>query len=593
MTYENESITLFQNHFEEFVSISHKIMAYKDEVEKKENEKLKEEVNKSVSQVIQISSEKSLPEQVNENLRTTIKSVSQSTWFNFNASSDEDISNVQEIVNEHSSHLKDSKDVFEDLNFEDIQKSKKAIISYILELVCEKLNAQSASIFLISKDGYLEREGIYGFDRDNQKFDDDTNWISGEKYSVQHDFFTSKATQCREGKRYGAIQYIDHSSKFRMDINIENIEENIWLKQHGKRLGKLKCGIAIPINGRNKTYGVIRVLNYISLRDENHLIAGSFPIEDPEFILCLSALSTATASRLSNFRRDIQNRLIVKISGLLIQSTSDSHRIYQQVLDLLVDNPETAFKAAILRSATQDDTLVVEAKSLINLKSIDRDDSDRQPNDKSFLSLVAGRKQRIILPDVQSLIKDDDTHPFKNEKWIRDNGFQSFACFPLIAKENEVQGTLSLYTGYNYEFHTDSIQFLQGVADQLAVFVFRVKLEKQEQDIQKNTLSISSSPKYSEIESRFNDLVEEWKSDSSAPFLTQKCVHPAYQKIIGMGKPILPLLFSKLSEKSPEDWFWALSAITGADPVEKEHRGFVNKIVNDWIKWWELQTYEH
>jgi hypothetical protein len=39
-----------------------------------------------------------------------------------------------------------------------------------------------------------------------------------------------------------------------------------------------------------------------------------------------------------------------------------------------------------------------------------------------------------------------------------------------------------------------------------------------------------------------------------------------YQEIIGMGERAVPLLLAEL-KREPDDWFWALHAITGASPL--------------------------
>jgi hypothetical protein len=61
-------------------------------------------------------------------------------------------------------------------------------------------------------------------------------------------------------------------------------------------------------------------------------------------------------------------------------------------------------------------------------------------------------------------------------------------------------------------------------------------------------------------------------------------LHPAYQQIIGMGPVALPFLLRALRRR-PEHWFWALKAITGADPVQPEHRGQVRMMAADWLEW--------
>ncbi len=84
---------------------------------------------------------------------------------------------------------------------------------------------------------------------------------------------------------------------------------------------------------------------------------------------------------------------------------------------------------------------------------------------------------------------------------------------------------------------------------------------------------------------RFRELAAAWKSE--ARFLSDTneiCSHPAYQAIIGMGVSVLPFILEEL-EQEPDNWFWALKAITGQDPVPEEHRGNVSLMARDWLRW--------
>jgi hypothetical protein len=44
-------------------------------------------------------------------------------------------------------------------------------------------------------------------------------------------------------------------------------------------------------------------------------------------------------------------------------------------------------------------------------------------------------------------------------------------------------------------------------------------------------------------------------------------------------------------ERSPDHWFWALYAITGADPVESADRGRIKRMAEAWIRWGKEQGY--
>ena len=65
---------------------------------------------------------------------------------------------------------------------------------------------------------------------------------------------------------------------------------------------------------------------------------------------------------------------------------------------------------------------------------------------------------------------------------------------------------------------------------------------------------------------------------------TQKAMLPAYQQIIGLGPVAVPLILERLKQE-PNQWFWALRAITSADPVPDEHVGRVQDMADDWIQW--------
>ena len=66
---------------------------------------------------------------------------------------------------------------------------------------------------------------------------------------------------------------------------------------------------------------------------------------------------------------------------------------------------------------------------------------------------------------------------------------------------------------------------------------------------------------------------------------------PSYQRIIGLGPAVVPLLLREL-ERAPDHWFWALKAITGADPVPPAARGGIREKVRLWIEWGRQQGYQ-
>lgn len=84
---------------------------------------------------------------------------------------------------------------------------------------------------------------------------------------------------------------------------------------------------------------------------------------------------------------------------------------------------------------------------------------------------------------------------------------------------------------------------------------------------------------------RFYSCHSEWKAAVKyVSDINEICTNFAYLKIIGMGVEALPFIFRELSVR-PDHWFWALKAITNADPVPEEHRGRMKLMAQDWLRW--------
>ena len=93
-------------------------------------------------------------------------------------------------------------------------------------------------------------------------------------------------------------------------------------------------------------------------------------------------------------------------------------------------------------------------------------------------------------------------------------------------------------------------------------------------------------------QSRFRELAEQWRRDTmylSNPRKIQ--LHWAYQQIIGMGDSAVGLILSEMKRR-PGQWFWALQAITGVDPVPGSAKGKLHEMTEAWLRWGTLKGYQ-
>jgi len=73
-------------------------------------------------------------------------------------------------------------------------------------------------------------------------------------------------------------------------------------------------------------------------------------------------------------------------------------------------------------------------------------------------------------------------------------------------------------------------------------------------------------------------------------FIRQKAMHPAYQKIIGMGKEALPFIFREMQNRRG-DWFWALEALVEEHEQPPARQDNFNAAMAVWLKWGEDNGY--
>lgn len=110
---------------------------------------------------------------------------------------------------------------------------------------------------------------------------------------------------------------------------------------------------------------------------------------------------------------------------------------------------------------------------------------------------------------------------------------------------------------------------------------------------QQESIPEKDSALSADLEERFHKLVAAWKAESV--FMSSAkdmAMLPSYQQIISMGRQAVPLILSELA-REPDHWFWALGAITGANPVPESSCGNVKEMTEAWLVWGKQRGFVH
>ena len=92
------------------------------------------------------------------------------------------------------------------------------------------------------------------------------------------------------------------------------------------------------------------------------------------------------------------------------------------------------------------------------------------------------------------------------------------------------------------------------------------------------------------VEEMLQRLREEWrKATLFISSVTKMINHPACQKVIAMGKPVVPVLIQELRKAEEGSYFimLALHEITQHNPVPLEDAGNIAKMRDAWLRWAE------
>jgi hypothetical protein len=129
-----------------------------------------------------------------------------------------------------------------------------------------------------------------------------------------------------------------------------------------------------------------------------------------------------------------------------------------------------------------------------------------------------------------------------------------------------------LLSGYQQPFAVDS-PIAEGV-------VYGEPLQPTVVVFQGSQIDVAET---SELEHEFQKRLKEWKKDiRGVSSLSAIVMHPAYQRIMAMGEPALPMILSDLRDNSGH-WFYALRYIAGEDKAAG------TKTMSDakaaWLEW--------
>jgi hypothetical protein len=344
--------------------------------------------------------------------------------------------------------------------------NKNKVLRLTLKSITLILKAQLTAVFLFSKKGDLCLTCIHGFDSQGKEIEN-VDWLNEERHVFEigdeDNNFIVKA----------AIPHLGIFGQTAYFLNKKNLPAESY-KRFAKITGDVDSGVAVPLNGANKTFGVLVILNKLDIPKSQR----GFSENEANWLSHF--MGPFVARKISDLRKEQQKNVISFLENKLRKTSSEdseqANEVYQAIVDRLISD-NTSFTACILR-IKHDNELKETARSNSDLVTWNSRSSDSIRKDET--SIDTHDDQKIMTnprPEFLNIRHSNLSKFSPNENWVKENGFKSFARFPLVVRE-QVVGTLSLYVNYNYEFHPSCVNFLNTITTLLALFI-RGQQEKE------------------------------------------------------------------------------------------------------------------
>jgi GAF domain-containing protein len=387
--------------------------------------------------------------------------------------------------------------------FQAAQSARTQLLNHAMKIVHEALNAQICAVFLMNKQGSLSRQGFYGLDRNGSEIDPE--WYKEEEYDLNSKSFVGKAAITSSAQRppFGNIQ---HAVNF--EANEANSLGHTSIERYHEKCDSLDRVIAFPINCRSGILGVLRILNTID-PVSGRITKGDEKHTNDRDIMLMSFFASHISNALLSLDQSLNRRLLSFITKKTVEARPDhpdwsAKQLLEETSKIIVQNESLPFVFSIIRTISPDGKLLEEqAKAFCDYHYNETVLGERQENaipltsKEAFVSIACNTKTPVIISNITERLTQ-----FKNIDWVRSLELATFCCFPLLCKD-EPLGTLSLYTRRKFTYDAKSVEYLQTVADALALHLYINKKSS------KSVSGASTHPAMHQSRQRSNSLLHQ------------------------------------------------------------------------------------
>jgi hypothetical protein len=316
-------------------------------------------------------------------------------------------------------------------NLDHIQQtggSRRQALFGILKDIQSKIECQMCTLFLMDdSDGTFRCDAFYGLDSNLNPIPSYNQDLLDEHYPLESLLNNIEKAVKANDSLYGDIVMVPRE---KFDPHYLSVIESMC--------GCINYAILIPINGPNRSYGLLR-----ALYRQNDDSPSKTLVISPEHLVFLGMTSSAISSVIRDFKKQYEQELLLVMQDSILnwyqhkeQALQENYvcirAILSNVTKYLVVDQDGPAKAATIRLFYQKTQAVSVSHWTRHNKGL-KDQLQRDiSNPDCILAKVANSASDLLIPNIA---KHEYFSKFENKQWILDNKFRDFFVYRLILRD--------------------------------------------------------------------------------------------------------------------------------------------------------------
>ncbi len=296
---------------------------------------------------------------------------------------------------------------------------------FVVAEIQARLQTETCTLFLLDTQGeYLLRKATVGVEE---------SWLTEEKYRIGEGIVGSTLTTTG-AQKYGKPIRTSDADHYPV-VNPETIKQY----QQKLRSGQVKHLITVPLNGQERSFGVLRVLN--KLTPAGDLSPTGFSQEDEDFLMTIAAMMAIALEHgrlLTEHKAYLQEIKALHDASQAVLSSGQQQDVLHKIVTLAGRVSGSAYTGvALVGEGGTLSTSVEDRKTRVALHKRARPQS--------------GFTYKIIQGGEMYVCDDTAIDPQIHNPVILEMGYRSYAGLPIITR-NKVRGVLYVHSPLPYAF---------------------------------------------------------------------------------------------------------------------------------------------